>query len=67
VLILDALRVAPSKTHFTLDEAIAVAERLEARQTYFTHVAHELDYATTNAKLPESMELAYDGLRVPLT
>ncbi len=66
VLVLDALRLTPSNTHFTLDEAVEVARRLRPKQTYFTHVAHELDYSTTNAKLPTGMQLAYDGLRIPL-
>jgi len=66
VLVLDALRLAPSKTHYTLDQAVAVAQRLGARQTYFTHVAHELEYEATNARLPRGMQLAYDGLRIPL-
>lgn len=67
VLILDALRKTPSKTHFTLDQAVEVATKLAAKQTYFTHVAHELEYEATNATLPAGMELAYDGLRIPLT
>ncbi len=67
VLILDALRHSPSATHFTLDDAVAMAKKLGARQTYFTHMAHDLDHHETNARLPEGMQLAYDGLRVPLT
>ena len=67
VLILDALRPRPHPTHFSLDEAVALAERLRARRTYFTHIGHELDHAATNAQLPKSMELAYDGLRLPIT
>lgn len=67
VLVLDALRPAPHPTHFSLDEAVAVAERLRPRQTYFTHVSCRLDYETTNARLPRGMELAYDGLSIPLT
>ena len=67
VLILDALRRKPHVTHFCLEQAIEVSQRLGAKQVYFTHVAHELDYDTTNAELPDGMELAYDGLRVPLT
>lgn len=66
VLILDALRLRPHVTHFSLDEAIAVARRVGARRTLFTHLSHELDYAATNARLPAGMELAYDGLRLPL-
>ena len=67
VLILDALRTRPHPTHFCLEQAVAVAERLRARRTLFTHVAHDLEYAETNARLPPGMELAYDGQRVPLT
>ncbi len=66
VLILDALRDRPHVTHFSLPEAIAVAERVGAQRTYFTHLSHELDYVATNARLPAGMELAYDGLRLPL-
>jgi phosphoribosyl 1,2-cyclic phosphate phosphodiesterase len=67
VLILDALRPKPHVTHFGLDEAVDVARKLNPKRTYFTHVGHELDYAATNAALPGGMELAYDGLRFPLT
>jgi hypothetical protein len=27
-------------------------------------VSHHLDYEITNARLPEGVELAYDGLRI---
>ena len=67
VLVLDALRPRPHVTHFSLDEAIATAERIGARQTYFTHMSHELEHEATNATLPANMQLAYDGLRVKLT
>jgi len=66
VLLLDALRPRPHVTHFGLEEAIDVAERIGARQTYFTHVSHELDHEETNRQLPTGMELAYDGLRLEL-
>jgi phosphoribosyl 1,2-cyclic phosphate phosphodiesterase len=67
VLILDALRLRPHATHFSLDEAVEVAKTLKPQQTYFTHVSHELDYTATNARLPKRMALAYDGMRIPLT
>lgn len=66
-LILDALRTAPHPTHFCLDEAVRVAQRLRPRQTLFTHVGHDLDYEQTNAKLPAGMALAHDGQRVRLS
>lgn len=67
VLILDALRKKRHVTHFSLDEAVAVARSLGVKKAYFTHIGHELDHDATNAELPAGMELAYDGLRVPLT
>jgi phosphoribosyl 1,2-cyclic phosphate phosphodiesterase len=62
ILILDALRHRPHSTHFSVDEAVAVAQRLGAEQTYFTHICHDLPHAATNAQLPHNIELAYDGL-----
>jgi phosphoribosyl 1,2-cyclic phosphate phosphodiesterase len=67
VLVLGALRRRPHPTHFSLDEAVELATKLSPRKTYFTHVSHELDYEATNADLPDGMELAYDGLRIPLS
>jgi phosphoribosyl 1,2-cyclic phosphate phosphodiesterase len=66
VLVLDALRNRPHATHFSLAEAVEVARQLQPKQTYFTHISHELEYEATNAQLPAGMELAYDGLRIPL-
>jgi len=66
VLILDALRKRPHATHFSLEEAIAAAEALAPRHTLFTHMSHDLDHETTNAALPPGMELAYDGMSIPL-
>jgi phosphoribosyl 1,2-cyclic phosphate phosphodiesterase len=64
VLVLDALQHRKHATHFTIDEAIAAARRIGAKQTYFTHIAHAIAHATTNETLPPSVRLAYDGLRV---
>jgi phosphoribosyl 1,2-cyclic phosphate phosphodiesterase len=62
VLVLDALRHRPHPTHFTVAQATAMARRIGARQTYFTHIAHELGHAATSATLPPDITLAHDGL-----
>jgi phosphoribosyl 1,2-cyclic phosphate phosphodiesterase len=62
VLVLDALRRRPHSTHFSLDQAVAMAGRIGARQTYFTHMAHDLGHLETCARLPPGVTLAYDGL-----
>jgi phosphoribosyl 1,2-cyclic phosphate phosphodiesterase len=65
-LILDAVRYKPHPNHYHMERAIEVAAALGARQTYFTHLSHDYDHDVTNAELPSGMELAYDGLRIPV-
>ena len=67
VLILDALRPRPHVTHFSIDEAIEVARQLKSKRTLFTHMSHELEHDQAGALLPDGMEFAYDGLRLPLS
>ena len=61
-VILDALRQRPHSTHFSVGEAIAIAEKIGVERAYFTHICHDLPHAETNASLPRGVELAYDGL-----
>jgi phosphoribosyl 1,2-cyclic phosphate phosphodiesterase len=65
-LIVSALRHKPHPSHATLEQAVGWARRIGARQTWFTHIAHELGHAATNQLLPEGMALAYDGLEFPV-
>lgn len=62
-VVLNALRRETHISHFTLDEAVALAKKIGARQTYFTHISHQLGLHTdVNKELPAGMALAYDGL-----
>jgi len=65
VLVLDALRDRPHPTHFSLQQALNVVQRVQPQRTYFTHISHWLEHDEANARLPEGVELAYDGLRIP--
>lgn len=64
VLIIDALRWKRHPSHNNVDEALGWVERVGPRQAFFTHIAHELDHAKTEAKLPANVRLAYDGQRI---
>lgn len=66
VLVLDALRRPPHPTHLSIDEAVALAARVGARQTYFTHMTHSVLHAEEDALLETEagpgIALGYDGL-----
>lgn len=65
ILVLNALRKEEHLSHFTLSEAIALAQEIGAEQTYFTHISHQLGlHDEVEAELPKGMHLAYDGLRI---
>jgi phosphoribosyl 1,2-cyclic phosphate phosphodiesterase len=65
VLVLNALWPGkPHPTHFTVEEAVAVAQELGAEQTYLTHLSHRVRHAALEADLPPGILPAYDGLAV---
>ncbi len=66
VLVLGAIRDEPHPTHFSVGQAVEAAKQCRAKQTYLTHIAHNLEYEATNARLPDGIELAYDGLVIPI-
>jgi len=59
ILVLDALRHRPHPTHFSVEEALEIAERIGSRRTILTHMAHEVDH---DDPLPPGVEFGYDGL-----
>ncbi len=62
VLVLDMLRFRHHPTHLNLDQAIEIAQQVNAKQTYFTHMTHCVSHAKTETELPENIHLAFDGL-----
>ena len=67
VLILNALRRAPEHpTHLTLAESIALAQELQPKVCYFTHMSHDIHYVHDRVGLPANMDFAYDGLKLEI-
>lgn len=64
VLVLDALRHDAHSTHLTVAQALAVVGQIQPAKTYFIHMCHDLGHEATEASLPESVRLSYDGLRI---
>ena len=65
ILIIDALHRREHPTHMNLSEAIETAQQLNAERVYLTHLSHELDVSEALSELPDHVEFAYDGLRIP--
>ena len=63
-LVLSALRTEPSPVHLTVEQAVAFAKRVGAKETWLTHIGHELEHEAVNATLPNAVRVAYDGLRL---
>ena len=67
ILVLNALRREKHISHFSLDEAIEIAQKVNAEQTYFTHISHQLGlHDHVEQELPSNIFLAYDQLKIRL-
>lgn len=50
-------------SHYSLEEAVEVAQRVGAKHTWLTHLSHQLPaYEELAAQLPDGILPAYDGL-----
>ena len=67
-LIVDALRDVPHPMHQTVEQALALIDRLNPKRAWFTHIAHDLGHEATNERLRKAgypqVQLAYDGLQL---
>ena len=67
VLVINALRFEPHDSHFSVDEALAIVERVAPKRAYFTHMSHDIGlHCIANLRLPKGVEFAYDGLKIEL-
>lgn len=66
VLVIDALRRTPHRSHFSLDEALCEIERLGPRHAYLTHLSHDFDHESLERELPGNVSVAYDGLQLEI-
>ena len=67
VLVVNALQREKHISHFNLEEAIAVARKVAAKQTFFTHISHKLGlHKEIEKELPDGVALSYDGLQMTL-
>ena len=46
----------------TTGQSRCIIERVRPERAFLTHMGHEFDYNELNPKLPQGVEMAYDGL-----
>jgi len=66
VLLLDCLRFKPHFTHFGFDQSVEVASKINAKDTYFIHMTHDLEYDALTELLPSNIHVGYDGLKLTI-
>ncbi|MCZ8086428.1 MAG: MBL fold metallo-hydrolase [Brevundimonas sp.] len=65
--IVDALRYTPHPTHAHLDLTLDWIARSGVRRAVLTNLHLDLDYDELRARVPENVEVAYDGWRASFT
>ncbi len=53
-------------SYINLTEALEMIDRLAPKRAFLTHLSHHFDYEEISPSLPESVSLAYDGLRIEI-
>jgi len=67
VLVINALWYGdPHPSHFNVEEAVEASRSVDAEVTYLTHLSHKVGHADLEARLPDGIQPAYDGLTVEL-
>lgn len=61
--IINCVKYGKHVSHYSIEEAVEVANKVGARQTWLTHLSHQLPpHATLAASLPPHIQPAHDGL-----
>jgi phosphoribosyl 1,2-cyclic phosphate phosphodiesterase len=65
VLVINALQIEKHYSHYNLEEALQVVQKIKPKRAYFTHISHHLGlYEKVQSQLPECVFLGYDGLQL---
>lgn len=63
--VINALQKEEHISHFTLDQALEVIEKVKPEKAYLTHISHKLGkHRDVSKELPENVVLAFDGLKI---
>ena len=61
--IINCVKYGKHISHYSLEEAVAVARKVGAKHSWLTHLSHQLPpHETLASELPAGILPAYDGL-----
>lgn len=63
--IVDALRYQPHPSHFSVDDALKWIAKFKPRRAVLTNLHSDLDYKVLRGRVPDGVEVGYDGMRLP--
>ncbi len=63
--IINCVRYGRHISHFSLEEAVAIAKKVGAKHSWLTHLSHQLPcHKKLAEELPENIQPAFDGLTI---
>lgn len=64
-LVINALRIKPHPSHFSLAESLEAVRRIGPCQAWLTHLSHDMGlHAEVDPTLPENVHIAHDNLTI---
>jgi len=64
VMVLDGLRHTPHPTHLTIEDSVDMLQKINAKQSYVTHICHDLSHEYLEENLPKNIDPSFDGLAI---
>jgi phosphoribosyl 1,2-cyclic phosphate phosphodiesterase len=65
ILIVNALRKEKHISHFNLEEALEIIEKIKPEKAFLTHLSHTFGkHRDIQNELPENVFVGYDGLKI---
>ena len=65
ILVINALRANKHISHLSVEEALQMADKIGAKNTYFTHISHDMGlHDEVEKQLPDNVHLSFDGLKL---
>jgi phosphoribosyl 1,2-cyclic phosphate phosphodiesterase len=63
ILILNALRIEKHLSHFNLEQALEIIQKVKPEKGYLTHISHRMGkHQKVQSMLPSNVYMSYDGL-----